>query len=143
MNQENNVRIAYGKLLNRCWKDPKYEAKFRENPAACLEEFGMPTVPGAKYHIVKPEDMPPSTEQDIYLPWIEKPKTRELSIDMVDAVASGSYDEYMTAGEMEAMAGIFITKSNVVVNSNAVVDGTVGVESIAGAVTIAMAVTIG
>ena len=89
MNQENNVRIAYGKLLNRCWKDPKYEAKFRENPAACLEEFGMPTVPGAKYHIVKPEDMPPSTEQDIYLPWIEKPKTRELSIDMVDAVASG------------------------------------------------------
>ena len=143
MNQENNVRIAYGKLLSRCWKEPDYLAKFREDPAACLEEFGIPTVSGANYHIVKPEEMQPNTEQDIYLPYTEKPKTRELSIDMVDAVASGSYDEYMTAGEMEAMAGIFITKSNVVVNSNAVVDGTVGVESIAGAVTIVAAVTIG
>lgn len=27
--------------------------------------------------------------QDVYLPYTEKPKTRELSIDMVDAVASG------------------------------------------------------
>ena len=94
MNQENTVRIAYGKLLSRCWKEPDYLAKFREDPAACLEEFGIPTVSGANYHIVKPEEMQPNTEQDIYLPYTEKPKTRELSIDMVDAVASGDMGNF-------------------------------------------------
>ena len=128
MNQEKNYRIEYGELLNRCWKDPKYLAKFRENPAAVLEDFGIPTVPGARYHVVNQDEMKPSTTEDIYLPYMEKPKTRELSIEDVDDVAGG---------------GWFITSSNVVVNGNVAIDGAVAVESIAAAVTVSVAAAVG
>ena len=36
-------QIAYAELLNRCWEDPAYLAKFREDPVACLTDFGIGT----------------------------------------------------------------------------------------------------
>lgn len=81
--------IAYGKLLNKCWDDPDYLAKFREDPATCLEEFGIRAIPGAKYHIVAPEEMKPSTKEDVYLYYMPKPEVVNLDDDVLKNIAAG------------------------------------------------------
>ena len=88
MDQE-KVNIAYAELLNRCWDDPAYLAKFKADPAAALEDFGIPTVPGATYHIVAESEMKPSTAEDVYLPYQDKPGLNMLDDDAFDAVAGG------------------------------------------------------
>lgn len=128
MGQDKDYRIAYSELLNRCWEDPEYLAKFQADPIAALEDFGIPTVPGAKYHIVPQDELKPSTEEDIYLPFQEKPGLRMLGDEMLDGAAGG---------------GFLITKSNIVANQNVIADGTAVGESIAVAVTIAVEVAIG
>ena len=90
MDQGKNYNIAYAELINRCWEDPAYMAKFKEDPAAALEEFGIPTVPGANYHIVAPDDAKPNTEKDIYLPYQDKPSLQTVGDDMLDAAAGGT-----------------------------------------------------
>lgn len=90
MTQAKNNNIAYSELLNRCWEDPEYLAKFKENPIAALEDFGIPTIPGAKYHVVPENEVKPSTEADIYLPYKEKPGLVTLDDDMIEEAAGGN-----------------------------------------------------
>ena len=127
MDQE-KINIAYAELINRCWEDADFLAKFKENPAAALEEFGIPTIPGATYHVVAEADMKPSTETDIYLPYEDKPKLRTLDDDMMDDAAGG---------------GILITKSNIITNANAIAQNDAVGYSEAVAVTISVEVTYG
>lgn len=89
MDQIKKNNIAYGKLLNKCWDDPDYLEKFRKDPAACLEEFGIKTIPGAKYHIVAPEEMKPSTREDVYLYYMPKPEVVNLDDDVLKKIAGG------------------------------------------------------
>lgn len=128
MNLVEKNQIAYAELINRCWEDPDYLAKFKEDPASALEEFGIETVAGAKYHIVSSEDMQPDTAEDIYLPYAENPKTHKLSIEEVDKIAGG---------------GFFYKKSNVFINTNIGVDTQGAVESLAAAVTVEVAAVYG
>ena len=128
MEQNKDYRIAYSELLNRCWEDPEYLAKFKENPAAALEDFGIPTVPGAQYHIVARDEMKPSTMEDIYLPFQEKPGLQTLNDDMLDDAAGG---------------GFLITNSNVITNANVVADTAAAIESLAAAVTVSVTVAVG
>ena len=105
MDQAKKNNIAYAELLNRCWEDAGYLAKFKADPAAALEEFGIPTVAGATYHVVPEDEVKPSTETDIYLPYFEKPALAKLDDSMLEDAAGG---------------GVFITNSNFVYNKNAV-----------------------
>ena len=91
MEQSKNNNIAYSELLNRCWEDPEYLAKFKDDPIAALEDFGISTVPGAKYHVVPENEMKPSTEVDIYLPYKEKPGLVTLDDDMLEEAAGGTF----------------------------------------------------
>ena len=90
MSQSDKNNVAYAELVNRCWDDPEYLAKFKADPAAALEEFGIPTVAGANYHIVAPGEMKPSTKEDIYLPFQDKPGLRTLGDDLLDEAAGGT-----------------------------------------------------
>ena len=90
MDQAKKNEIAYAELLNRCWEDAGYLEKFMADPAAALEEFGIPTVPGATYHVVPEDEVKPSTETDIYLPYKEKPGLRALDDDMLEQAAGGA-----------------------------------------------------
>jgi hypothetical protein len=128
MDQGKDYNIAYAELVNRCWEDPAYLAKFKEDPAAALEEFGIPTVPGATYHIVAPNDVKPNTETDIYLPYQDKPGLQTLEDDMLDGAAGG---------------GFVWKHSNIIANANAVAQENAVGYSEAAAVTIATAVTVG
>ena len=128
MDQKKKYLIAYGELLNRCWDDPEYLAKFKADPAAALEDFGIETVPGARYHIVAPEDMKQSTMEDIYLFYMDNPDDQELDEEMIGKVAGG---------------GFIITKSNIVTNGNVLVDAAAVAETLAGVVTVSVAVTVG
>lgn len=128
MDQGKDYNIAYAELVNRCWDDPEYLAKFKEDPAAALEEFGIPTVPGATYHIVAPNDVKPNTETDIYLPYQDKPGLQTMGDDMLDAVAGG---------------GFVYKNSNVITNKNAVASGDVVAYAEAAAVTVAVEVACG
>lgn len=128
MDQMKNNQIAYAELLNRCWEDPSYLAKFREDPAACLSDFGIETVPGARYHVVAPDDMKPNTDEDIYLPYTENPETRELSFEELDDAAGG---------------GFVWKTSNIVVRTNVVADTQGAVETLAAAVTVSVAAAVG
>ena len=47
MGEEKDYNIAYAELVNRCWEDPEYLAKFKEDPISALEEFRIPTKSGA------------------------------------------------------------------------------------------------
>lgn len=114
MDQIKKNNIAYAELLNRCWDDQEYKSKFFEDPATVLQQYGIETVPGARYHIVEPEKMQPSTPEDIYLPFTPQPKFRLLDDQDLTAVASGDW---------------FYMNSNVVVNVNATVDASVAVET--------------
>ena len=114
MDQIKKNNIAYAELLNRCWDDQEYKAKFFEDPATVLQQYGIETVPGARYHTVEPEKMQPSTPEDIYLPITPQPKFRLLDDQDLTAVASGDW---------------FYMNSNVVVNVNATVDASVAVET--------------
>lgn len=91
MPQSKNNNIAYSELLNRCWEDPEYLAKFKENPIAALEDFGIPIVPGAKYHVVPENEAKPSTDEDIYLPYKERPGLVTLDDDMLEEAAGGTF----------------------------------------------------
>ena len=128
MDQVIKNRIAYAELLNRCWDEPEYLERFREDPESCLKEYGIDAPPEARYHIVAPEDMQMSTDEDVYLYYMEKPATGELDEEALEKVAGG---------------GWFWTSSNILVNSNAMVDGTAVGESIAVAVTIVAVAVIG
>ena len=114
MDQFKKNHIAYAELLNRCWEDPSYLEKFRKDPAAALEEFGIPTVPGARYHIVEPDKMQPSTQEDIYLPYTPEPESRVLSDEMLSTVS---------VGDMVYM------NSNIAVNVNVAADTMTAVET--------------
>ena len=89
MDQIKKNNIAYGKLLNKCWDDPAYLEKFRADPAAALKEFGIPTPPNARYHIVAPQDMKPSTKEDVYLYYMDKPEVTSLNDETLSKVAGG------------------------------------------------------
>ena len=128
MDQANKYDIAYAELLNRCWDDAEYLAKFKENPAAALEEFGIPTVAGATYHIVPEDEIKPSTATDIYLPYFDKPGLTTLDDDMLDSAAGG---------------GFIITKSNAITNSNVIAQNDVGVYAEAVAATVSVEVAYG
>ena len=128
MDQGQKNNIAYAELLNRCWDDPAYLAKFKENPSAALEEFGIPTVPGATYHVVAEDEMKPSTEKDIYLPYSEKPKLQVMNDDLLDDVAGG---------------GFVYKKSNIVVNTNAIGQNDVVAYTEAAAATVSVEVAYG
>ena len=128
MDQGKDYNIAYAELINRCWDDPKYLAAFKENPIAALEEYGIPTVPGATYHIVAPNDVKPNTEKDVYLPYQDKPGLQTMGDDMLDDVAGG---------------GFIYKNSNVVTNKNVAATGDVVAYAEAAAVTVAAAVTYG
>ena len=95
-NSKNN--IAYAKLLNKCWEDPAYLEKFRADPAAALAEFGITAPAGARFHIVAPEEMKPSTQEDVYLYYIPKPEVANLDDRALDQVAGG--DENDESGEI-------------------------------------------
>ena len=128
MDQAEKNNIAYAELLNRCWEDAGYLAKFKADPAAALEEFGIPTVVGATYHVVPEDEVKPSTETDIYLPYYEKPSLTTLDDDMLDAAAGG---------------GFMIKNSNVILNKNAVAQADVGVYSEAAVATVSVEVAYG
>ena len=128
MDQGKKNNIAYAELLNRCWEDPEYLAKFKENPAAALEEFGIPTVPGATYHVVAPDDVKPNTAEDIYLPYDEKPKLNTMSDDLLDDMAG---------------AGFVWKSSNIIASQNVVAVGDVVADAEVAAVTIAVEVAYG
>ena len=89
MDQIKKNNIAYAKLLNKCWDDPAYLEKFRADPAAALKEFGIPTPPNARYHIVAPQDMKPSTKEDVYLYYMDKPEVTSLNDETLSKVAGG------------------------------------------------------
>lgn len=92
MDQIKKNNIAYGKLLNKCWEDAAYLEKFRADPAAALKEHGIPTPSNARYHIVDPKDLKPSTNEDVYLFYTAKPDVTSLSDKSLDAVAGGDKD---------------------------------------------------
>ena len=50
---QKSIKIAYAELLNCCWEDPTYLERFRKDPAAVLKEHGLPTLDGARYHVVE------------------------------------------------------------------------------------------
>ena len=50
---EKNLNVIYGELLNRCWKDKSYLERFRKEPAAVLSEAGIPVKEGAEYHVME------------------------------------------------------------------------------------------
>ena len=87
--QNKQIRIKYAELLNRLWDDPELLKKFQDNPEEVLKEAGIPTIPGAKYHIVAPEDMKPITETDIYLPYTPKPDSQELMDETLANITGG------------------------------------------------------
>ena len=89
MDQIKKNNIAYAKLLNKCWDDPAYLEKFRADPAAALKEHGIPTPPNARYHIVDYKDMKPSTNEDVYLYYMDKPQISSLNDAMLTKVAGG------------------------------------------------------
>ena len=96
MDQIKTNNIAYAKLLNKCWDDPAYLEKFRADPAAALKEHGIPTPPNARYHIVDPKDMKPSTNEDVYLYYVDKPQITSLSDAALTKVAGGEeLDKYI------------------------------------------------
>lgn len=128
MDQGKDYNIVYAELVNRCWDDPDFLAKFKENPIAALEEFGIPTVAGATYHVVSPDDVKPNTETDIYLPFQDKPGLQTLNDDLLDAAAGG---------------GFVYKHSNVVTNKNVAASGDVVAYAEAAAVTVAAAVAYG
>lgn len=103
-------------------------AQFKENPVAALEEFGIPTVPGATYHIVSQDEMQPNTATDVYLPYVDKPTLRTLDDDMLDSAAGG---------------GILITKSNIITNKNAVAVSDAAVATEVAAATVSVEVAYG
>lgn len=92
MDQIRKNNIAYAKLLNKCWDDPAYLEKFRADPAAALKEFGIPTPPNARYHIVAPVDMKPSTDEDVYLYYTERPRITTLDDKLLNKVAGGEVE---------------------------------------------------
>ncbi|MBO6239965.1 MAG: hypothetical protein J6O61_03865 [Butyrivibrio sp.] len=110
--QNKQIRIKYAELLNRLWDDPELLKKFQDNPEEVLKEAGIPTIPGAKYHIVAPEDMKPITETDIYLPYTPKPDSQELMDETLASITGGDcvYTEqnivfhFHTVTETEAVA---------------------------------------
>ena len=128
MSEERDYNIIYAELVNRCWDDPEYLAKFKEDPAAALEEFGIPTVAGANYHIVAPGEMKPSSKEDIYLPFQDKPGLQVMGDDMLDDVAGG---------------GFIYKHSNIIANTNAIAQNDVAAYSEAAAVTISVEVAYG
>ena len=128
MDQIKKNLIAYAELLNRCWDDPEFLAKFKEDPAPVLEEYGIRTIKGARYHVVEAEDMKPDTQEDIYLPYKDTPEVRQLSVEELSDVAGG---------------GFVWKSSNVVVRSNIAVDTQGAVESMAAAVTVEVAALYG
>ena len=76
--QSKQIRIKYGEILNRVWEDTDLSKKFSENPVEVLKEYGFPIKEGANYHSVAPEEVKPSTDTDIYLPFVPKPESKEL-----------------------------------------------------------------
>ena len=115
MNQIKKNNIAYGKLLNKCWEDPAYLEKFRADPAAALREFGIPTPPNARYHIVDPKDMKPSTNEDVYLFYMDKPEVTSLSDSTLNQVAGGD-----AAADTEA--DYLVSLTNVIAHLEAVTE---------------------
>lgn len=49
---QKQISIAYAEIMNRCWEDPAYLERFRSDPGAVLEEYGIPTLAGVRYHVV-------------------------------------------------------------------------------------------
>ena len=115
MDQIKKNNIAYAKLLNKCWDDPAYLEKFRADPAAALKEHGIPTPPNARYHIVDPKDMKPSTNEDVYLYYMDKPEVTNLSDSTLDKVAGGD-----TAADTKA--DYLVSLTNVIAHLEAVTE---------------------
>ena len=128
MSEEKDYNIAYAELVNRCWEDPEYLAKFKEDPISALEEFRIPTKSGATYHVVSLNDIKPSTEEDIYLPFQEKPGLQSMGDDMLDNVAGGSF---------------MIKNSNLIANANVVAQNDIVGYSEAAVATISVEVAYG
>ena len=123
MKMDKKERIAYAELLNRCWEEPEYLVKFRKDPAAALEDFGLPTAPGARYHVVDADRIVPSTPEDIYLPFMPRPETVELNDQMLEAVACGKDTDTDNLGDF------FYLNSNIAVNLNVAADTMTAVET--------------
>ena len=121
-------QIAYAELINRCWEDPEFLAKFKEDPASALQEYGIETKSGVTYHIVSSNEMKPDTEEDVYLPYADNPKTRKLNIEELKDAAGG---------------GFFYKHSNVIYNTNIGVDTQGVAETLAAAVTVEVAAVYG
>lgn len=88
--QSKQIRIKYGEILNRVWEDTDLSKKFSENPVEVLKEYGFPIKEGANYHIVAPEEVKPSTDTDIYLPFVPKPESKELVEKALAGITGGT-----------------------------------------------------
>ena len=128
MDKAKNQEIAYAELVNKCWEDPGYLAKFKADPAAVLAEFGIEVPEGVTCHIVAPADMQPNTATDIYLPYEDKPALKTMGDDALDGMAG---------------AGWVITSSNIITNKNAIAVNDVAVDTEAAAVAMAVEVAYG
>ena len=128
MDKAKNQEIAYAELVNKCWEDPGYLAKFKADPAAALKEFGIEAPENATYHIVAPADLQPNTDTDIYLPYEDKPALKTMGDDTLDSMAGG---------------GFMITSSNIITNKNAIAANDIAVDTEAAAVVMAVEVAYG
>lgn len=52
-NQE--IQIAYGELVSRCWDDPEFKERFVNDTRAVFVEAGIPVEENVEYKVVEAE----------------------------------------------------------------------------------------
>ena len=73
----------YGQLVARAWADDEFKARFLAEPAAVLQEYGIPVPPGVELRAVE------NTDKVAYLSLPLQPSD-ELSDEQLSQMAGGS-----------------------------------------------------
>ena len=50
---EKELRVLYGELIANCWEDDEFKAKFIANPAAVMQEAGLPVEANVEYKVIE------------------------------------------------------------------------------------------
>ncbi len=73
----------YGQIVAKAWADEDFKARFLSDPAAVLQDYGIPTPPGVELRAVE------NTDKVVYLALPLQPSD-ELSDEQLSQMSGGS-----------------------------------------------------
>ena len=81
----------YGQIVAKAWADDAFKERFLAEPAAVLQEHGIPVPPGVELRAVE------NTDKVVYLA-LPLPPSDELSDEQLNQMAGGSTASTMGSG---------------------------------------------